>query len=422
MTYNYFGEEKKIDYQKLDNGLRVYAVNDKYRKNYHIEILVNYGSEIKEFIPVGEKDYITLPAGVAHFLEHKVFDMEEDNAFKFFAKTGTYINASTNYFCTRYYIDGKSNFAKNFDFLVSMVMNPYIKDENVEKEKKIIAEEIKMYEDEAIYQLDDAARKCFYQNLFQEKIAGSTESIEKINADLLNRTYRTFYQPSNLCVVATGNVDIKKVIDVLNNNESLKKALSNQPIIFKDKDEPKEVKSEYKLIENVNAICPKMKYLFKIDLNDFNYPRYLTRSYLNLLFSYLFGPGSSFETLVDERHLASSSDFEYSSYRNIYMLGIDAETEYADILKEETDKVLDKIKMREEDFLRMKKIWFSIYVRGMDNISSINSNIIDKILKDEDTFDRYELLEKMNYADLEKIIAKLDFSNKTFVLMIPKKD
>ena len=422
MIYKYFGEEKQIEYQKLKNGLRVYVAKDQHRKNYHMEILVNYGSEIKEFVPLGEKEYITLPAGVAHFLEHKVFDMENDNAFHFFAKTGTYINASTNYYCTRYYIDGKNNWQKNFDFLVSMVMNPYFIEESIEKEKKIIAEEIKMYEDEALYQLDDEARKCFYQNLFQEKIAGSLASIAKINTDLLNRTYHTFYQPSNLCVIATGNVDMKSVLDVLNKNDSLRKAISNQPIIFKDKEEPKEVKSEYKLIENVNLIYPKMKYLFKLDLKDFPYPAYLTRSYLNLLFSYLFGPGSAFETLVDEKRLATTSDFEYSTYRNIYLLGIDAETEFADILKEEVDKVLEKITLSKEDFIRMKKIWFSVCVRGMDNLVTVNNNIVDKILKGEDNFDKYALLEEMQYEDLVTIIKQLDFRHRSFILMIPKKD
>ena len=107
---NYFGKEQKIYYEKLNNGLEIYIVPNHNHANYHIEIVTKYGSSIKEFIPIGEKNYLKLPLGVAHFLEHKMFDMENSDAFSFYSKTGTYVNAGTNYFYTKYYIDGKLSF------------------------------------------------------------------------------------------------------------------------------------------------------------------------------------------------------------------------------------------------------------------------------------------------------------------------
>ena len=101
---NYFGKEQLIYHEKLNNGLEIFILPNHGINNYHVEIVSKYGSSVKEFIPVGETDYLKLPLGVAHFLEHKMFDMKDSDPFKFFSKTGTYVNAGTNYFYTKYYI------------------------------------------------------------------------------------------------------------------------------------------------------------------------------------------------------------------------------------------------------------------------------------------------------------------------------
>lgn len=417
--YNYFGKEQKFYYEKLKNGLDVYIIPNKSQDNYHVEVVTKYGSSIKEFIPINEDKFIKLPLGVAHFLEHKMFDMEKGDAFDFYSKTGTYINAGTNYFYTKYYIDGKKTFKKNLEYLLDMIFTPYFIDEKVESEKGIIAEEIKMYDDEPAWILDYESKRNLFYTTVNEKIAGTPESIKEINADILNRTYNTFYQPSNMFMVITGNVNVKSTLDIIKNNNSLNRRESNKKIIKKDFNEKKTVREEYKLLEE-NIVVPKLTYSYKFDLNDYPYESLDLRLYLSLLFTYLFGDTSEFSEKVLENELAINFYIDHLAFDNIYSFSIEAESEYADLFKEEVDKTLKNIKITEEDFERIKKIWISVVIRALDNKEHLAYSVIDDIIKDNFVYDQLELINRLTYPELLKMISKLDFSNKSFVLMIPK--
>ena len=418
-TYNYFGNEQKIYYDKLSNGLEIYLIPNNDHANYHIEIVTKYGSGISEFIPVGKKEYYKLPLGVAHFLEHKMFDMEKGDAFSFYSKTGTYINAGTSYFCTRYYIDGKKAIKKNLDYLIDLVFTPYFTEERVNSEKGIIAEEIKMYDDEAEWILDYNSKNCVFKTTVTDKIAGTVTSIQKINPEIIKMTYDTFYQPSNMFIVITGNFNKNDILNVIKNNKSLKEIKSNQEIIIKKTKETKEVVSEYKLLSE-DIILPKISYVYKFDLNDYGDNYLLTRMYLNLLFTHLFGDTSKFNDIVLEKSLVTDYYMDHLSFNNIYSMSVEAESEYADLLKDEVDKTMKNIMISEEDFERIKKIWISIVIRSLDNKESLASSIIDDLIKDGEVSDQLELINELNYQELLNIISKLDLSNKSFILMVPK--
>ena len=416
---NYFKDEQIVYYDKLSNGLKIYAIPNNNLDNYHIEVVCKYGSSIKEFIPIGEKEYLKLPLGVAHFLEHKMFDMEGTDPFTFYSKTGTYINAGTNYFYTKYYIDGKKNLKKNFDYLLDMIYTPYFKDENIENEKGIIAEEIKMYDDEADWIMDHESKKNVFYTTVNEKIAGTTESIKMINSDILKKTYDTFYQPSNMFVVATGNVDFKTISEIIKNNNSINNKITNKKIVYKEFNEKKDVVSEYKVIKE-NIIVPKLTYTYKFYLEDFLNNKLLSRLYLNLLFTYLFGETSKFNETVLEKELAINFYIDHLNFNNIYSFSIEAESEYADLFKDEVDKTLAKISINEDDFNRIKKIWISVVIRSLDNKENLAYSIVDDIIKDGNIYDQLELINSLKYDELLKVIDKLDLSNKSFILMIPK--
>lgn len=415
---NYFGKEQLIYHEKLKNGLNIYLLPNNNSNSYHIEIVTKYGSSIKEFIPIGEKDYLKLPLGVAHFLEHKMFDIEGGDAFKFFSKTGTYVNAGTNYFYTKYYIDGKKSINKNLDYLLNMVFTPYFTKEKIDSEKGIIAEEIKMYDDEADWIMDYESKKALFYTTVNEKIAGTTSSIEMIDEDILTKTYNTFYQPSNMFIVITGNVK-EDIIDIIKNNESLNSRKSNYPIVIKHDKEPVIVRNEYKII-NENVVVPKLSYSYKFDTKLFKLDKILSKSYLSLLFSHLFGETSKFNEKVMEENLATGFYIDHLFFDDIYTLSVEAESEYADLFKEEVDKTLNNISITKEDFERVKKIWISVLIRGLDNKENLAYSVSDDLVMDNEILDQYELINKLNYEELLGIIKKLDFSNKSFVLMVPK--
>ena len=142
------GLDQDVYLETLKNNLNIIMVPYTNKKNYFITYATRYGSNINAFIPVGSKKGITVPNGIAHFLEHKMFEQADGvDPFTFFAESGTGANASTSYTSTQYICYGTKEFAKNLDFLLKFVNEPYFTDENVLKEKGIIKEEIKMYDD-----------------------------------------------------------------------------------------------------------------------------------------------------------------------------------------------------------------------------------------------------------------------------------
>ena len=419
IKYNYFGDEASIYYEKLNNGLDVYVAPNNKKGNYYIELVVRYGSNIKEFRPLDKSDYIHLPLGVAHFLEHKIFDTEDGDVFSFYSKTGTYINAGTNYFCTKYYIDGKKDLKKNLDYLLTMIYTPYFIPSRVDSEKAIIAEEIKMYDDEANWILDYETKKCLFKTAISDKIAGTCDSIMEIDSDLLTDTYNTFYQPSNMFLVACGNVNYKDILEVIKNNQAINNRITNKKIEYKKEIETKEVSLEYKYLE-ANVIIPKLIYSYKFDLNDFSFSPLMTRLYLSLLFTHLFGEASLFNEKIINEKIALDFYMDHLSFDNIYALTLEAESEYADLFKDEVDKTIQNIKITLEEFIRIKKIWISVVIRSLDNKENLAYSITDDIIKDNRVHDQHELIEKMNYEELLQIIEEIDWNNKAFVLMMPK--
>ncbi len=418
-TINIKGLDQTLYYEKLDNGLEIYVVPNNNHDNYHIEVVTKYGSSIKEFIPINENNYLKLPLGVAHFLEHKMFDMKDYDAFEFYSKTGTYINAGTNYFYTKYYIDGKKGLKKNLAFLLDMVFTAYITEDKVNSEKGIIEEEIKMYDDEADWILDHESKKDLFYTTVNEKIAGTPESIQDINADILERTYDTFYQPSNMFIVATGKVNTKDIMDIIKNNQSLKHKKTNNEIKCKKVKEDLTVQKEYSLLEE-NIIVPKLSYSYKFDLDSMGKDRLITRLYLSLLFTHLFGETSKFNEKVLEDNLATGFYLDHIFFDNIYVFSLEAESEYADLFKDEVDNTLKNINISEEDFERVKKIWISIVIRGLDNKENLAYSVVDDLVRDNTIFDQIELINRLNYEEMQDIISKLDLTNKSFVLMVPK--
>ena len=142
--------DTNIFFEKLDNGLEVYVVPKKNINNIYATFTTKFGSRTNEFVPLGEKDFIkNYPEGIAHFLEHKAFEQKDGiDPFPFFSANGCDSNASTDRFKTSYLFAGPNHFKENMNYLLDFVQEPYFTDENVEKEKGIIEQEIKMYKDQ----------------------------------------------------------------------------------------------------------------------------------------------------------------------------------------------------------------------------------------------------------------------------------
>lgn len=419
MVYSYFGREQKVYYEKLVNGLEVFVIPNHNVDSFHIELVTKFGSDIEK-VKLEDGNYLTIPSGTAHFLEHKMFDMEDIDGLSYFAKLGIYSNAGTNYFLTRYFLDGNKNFKEGLEYLLKMIYTPFINDETVNKEMGIIEEEIKMYDDEPLWLMDTYFRDNFYQKILKKNIAGTTKTIHEINSNILNKVYDIFYQPSNMFLVVSGNVSYKTVLNILKNSKELNSRVTNKEIIYETKYEPREVINEYAKLK-LNVLTTKFRYGFKFDLNDFTYSdKNVLRYYLNLIFLVLFGEGSKFDEMIPEKKLASSFYVDHFRKDNIYTLDIDGESDYADLFKEEVDKTLENIDITMEDFERIKKIWYSIIIKGLDNIEVVANSIVSDILLNGKYQDEKKIIDSLKYNDLKNIIKEINFNNKTFILVLPK--
>ena len=415
------GLDQSLFYEKLKNGLQVYLIPFENKKNYIINYVTNFGSLKTEFIPIGKKEMITVPNGIAHFLEHKMFEQEDGiDPFTFASKTGTYSNASTNYDCTRYYFEGNKAFKENLEYLLNFVGTPYFTDENVEKEKGIIAEEIMQYEDEIGWFFDRELKKALLNSdNHRIDIGGTVDDIKKITKEELYDTYYTFYQPSNMYIVISGSFDKEEAINIIKNNKILNSAKTNFKIKTKDIKEDKHV-HEKEVHKNFNITNPKVGYGIKIPLK--NKDRLFIYPYLSIMRSVKFGGQSLFREKLNKDKIVSSFYTEVDFIDDYALLLFKAESTKPKELIKRIKKELENLDIASEELERLKKVFISSMVYASDNINETLENVVDDInIYGKYITDVVDITRNLNMKDYKKAINSLDLSNDSIVIIEPNK-
>ncbi len=418
--FNFNNLNQDVYYFTLENGFKVYLVPFANKKNFYAVLGTRYGSQDIDFSCSHD---IHSPYGLAHFLEHKMFEQEDGiDPFKVFAKTGISANASTTFDNTRYYIWGVNELLENLSFLLDFVFSPYFTDSNVSKEKGIIKEEILMYEDDTSWALDDTLRKnMFYELPVKEKIAGTVDSINKITKEDLYLAYNTFYHPSNMFLVIGGGIDPKKIEKLVKNHEKLK-TKEKKEIIRKKYLEPSEVKEEFTTLYK-NIKVPKIEFGIKINKDNLKIDDVKLSMYLGVILTSLFGSTSNFRENVISNNLATNFYEEKNRYDNFYTLTITAESDKADILIEKIKKSFFNIKISKDELERIKKVWIASEIRMIDNVEMTVDNICSDLIWYNDVYEnRIELIKELNIKELNKLIKELDFSNQSLVMILPKEE
>lgn len=402
----------------LDNGLMINVVPVDNVNNIYVTFSTKYGSIHDEFIPIDDTQFYKVPLGVAHFLEHKVFEQEDGtDPFSFFSSNGADSNANTTNEKTTYLFSGPNNFKENINYLLDYVQNPYFTDENVEKEKGIIEQELKMLNDKPYWRLYELTlNNTFHSHPVKYPVGGTLSSIKEITKEDLYKCYNTFYHSANMFVTITGNIDPTEAIDIIEENQS-KKSFSNfKDIILKEYDENDTVSKEYEEIIG-NVTIPKVSLCYKISKKDYDIND--LRIYLNLYFGLLLDSTSLLdEELRDEKLITNGLEFEsIKTDKHIaYIINFES-IKYQEVI-EKIKKTIGIRRVTEQDINRKKKTSKSNYIYASDNIyyinNKINKNIIDygKVkLDDLDVIDSYNI-NKMN-----EIIDKIDFSNISTVII-----
>ena len=197
------------------SGLEIRVMPKKGYTSAYAVFGVKYGS-IDTAVKNESGEFETIPEGTAHFLEHKLFESEDLNAFERFAGTGASANAYTSFEKTAYLFKGSENIGESLEILLDFVQNPYFTQQTVEKEQGIIGQEIRMYQDLPDWQVMFNLLKALYSDHpVRIDIAGTQDSIAKIDADLLYRLYNNFYNPANMVLCVVGGIEPQEVFDIV---------------------------------------------------------------------------------------------------------------------------------------------------------------------------------------------------------------
>lgn len=409
--------EEVVYYEKLWNGLEVFMYPSETAKNFYLTMNVKFGSVDTEFRKGNAKKYTTVPNGTAHFLEHQMFQEDDGHtAFEKFAKLGSSVNAFTTYDYTSYEVVASNHFKENLEYLLDYVQNPVFQASSVSKEKGIIKEEIKMYDNtpNAVlnfgleYNLNKLDRHKF-------TISGTVEDIKEVSAETLEKCYDTFYIPSNMFMVLTGKFSPLEALGIIKENQSTKEFPTKTKITKRVPKEPIEVDVSYEERE-MDVSVPKLKIGYKIDRARFKgFGDTLLKVYLDALLQAKFGPTSDLlEKLLDE-NLILWDLYTAREVRSDYVLiTFEVETEYKEEVIDLIRQELKSIKLTPEEMEWVKRNNISSFILHFNDIIAVAEDLEDDILSNGKITDTImDIYKDLTVTNANKIASCIDIKNES---------
>ncbi len=403
------------------SGLSVYALPKKGYSKYYGIISVKYGSNDVCFKDNPENEFVEIPDGIAHFLEHKMFEQPDgSNAFDKFSVYGANANAFTSFNNTSYLFQSTDCFYESLAHLLDYVFSPYFTDENVEKEQGIIGQEIRMYDDDSDWRVMFNMLKAMYNiHPVRRDIAGTVESISEINKDLLYYCYNIFYHPQNMVLFVTGDIELDKLDEILDENVPVKE--KDFKAILKEYTEPKAV-AQNEITDTLSVSMPVFSMGYK-DNQEFVSGKELAKR--NLVTSIIMKMFSSEGTPL---------------YKKMYEAGIINDTFYDDVTVNRdygfiqfAGEAKDPYKVREcifeevkrikkegfkkEAFERAKKFLYGKYIKSFNNIESLGNIFGGNYFLGVGLFDFLEVYPEVTLEDVKERFDKL-FNEEFFVISI----
>lgn len=414
-----------IYYEKLENGLEVFIAPKDNVNNIYATYSTKYGSNKNDFVPIGKNKMITVPLGIAHFLEHQLFTQEDDtDVMSFYSERGADVNANTNKLKTTYLFSGPDFFEENLEFLLDYVEKPYFTDESVNKEKGIIEQEIKMYQDKPYTRLyEGITYNAFHNHPIKYPVIGTIESINKVTKDDLYTCYNTFYHPSNMFIVITGNVNPDKTMELIKEHENKRNLEPAKPIKLKTYDEPDTVCKKSEEI-NLNITIPKVCVAFKLNIGKIKkVPKDEISTYLQILFSLKLGTTSEFcEQLKEEQLITSFIDTNVVETDKHALVYVTAESKNPREFIKRIRKELSNLNISEKELERKKRAYISGVIYASDKIVRTNYKIMADIAKyNRLVTNDVEIIEKYNMTEMNEVIKAINLENYTTYIVNPLK-
>ena len=412
--------KEKLYIEKLENDLTVMIIPKTGIRKKYVMWATHYGSIDNKFVIPGEEKATEVPDGIAHFLEHKMFEQENGtNSLDVLTALGVNANAYTTTNYTTYLFEATDNFYKALDELMDYVQHPYFTDENVEKEKGIIAQEINMYNDYPDWEVYMNALKCMYKNNpIIIDIAGTVESIQKIDKDILYKCYNTFYNPSNMLMCFCGDFNPEDLIKEVKNRLVEKKPQGEIKRIYQE--EPANIVEKRKE-QTMEVSMP----LFVIGIKDKLEKENIVKKHIaiEILLNMLIGKSSDlYKDLYQEELLISEPFVEYEFGEDYAHVAISGASKDPDKILEKLLEQINKMKkerIKEEDFNRIRNMLYGNAVKEFNSVSDIARMFVTDYFKGINSFDYLETYKQitMEYA---KQVLEDTFKDENTVISIIK--
>ncbi len=414
--------KEKLYVEKLENGLTVMIIPKKGVQKKYVIWGTNYGSNDSKFVVPGETEETEVPKGVAHFLEHKMFEQESGiNSLDTLTALGVEANAYTTNDHTAYLFECTENFYPALDELMDYVQHPYFTDENVEKEKGIIGQEIMMYDDYPEWRVYlNALEAMYHEHPVKLDITGTIETISHIDKEILYKCYNTFYNPSNMAMVLCGDFEPEALMEEVKSRLIDKKANGEIKRIYPE--EPSEIVRE-KIEQNMDVSQP----LFAIGIKDKvadNKEKVRKHIAIEILLNMIIGKSSKlYKELYDEGILFSlpSLDYEFAKdYAHLLITGQSPEPEKVYQKFKETVTEMKKNGIDSDEFNRIKKRIYGEYVKEYNDTADIARMFLADFFKEINSFDYIEEIVTINEQYAEQILKEV-FDDKKMIISVIKK-
>ncbi|MFD3445531.1 EF-P 5-aminopentanol modification-associated protein YfmH [Microbacteriaceae bacterium 4G12] len=419
--------KEELYYEKLPNGLEVYILPKQGFNKTYATFTTKYGSIDNEFVPLGKQESLRVPDGIAHFLEHKLFEKEDHDAFQLFSKQGASANAFTSFTRTAYLFSCTSNVEVNLQTLLDFVQSPYFTEKTVEKEKGIIGQEIQMYQDNPDWRLYFGLIDSLYQkHPVKIDIAGTIESITPITKDLLYECYQTFYHPSNMLLFIVGPIEPESIMELVRSNQA-KKDYTDQPDIQRFFEEEPEEVNEKKLVLPMTVQTPKCLVGIKA-IQQTKSGRDLLKNEITitLLMDYLFGKGSNhYEQLYNDGLIDDSFSYDYTEESSFGFAMVGGDTKQPDELANRLTSILldtNYDELSEEILNRVKKKKIGGFLRSVNSSEYIANQFTRYAFNGSSLFEALPILEEISITDLQKVAKEfVDSKRMSICQVVPKK-
>ncbi len=409
-------------YYEIDHksGLKIFVYPKAEYTSAYAVFGTKYGSIDTRFKRSDKADFIEIPAGTAHFLEHKLFESEELDAFQRYAKTGASANAYTSFDRTCYLFTCTGNFKANFEILLDFVRHPYFTEETVRKEQGIIGQEIDMYKDSPEWEcLFNMLGAMYHKHPVKIDIAGTKESIAEISAKMLFDCYDTFYNLSNMALAVAGNTTVEEVLEVA---DRLLEAGERVTVERAFEEEPDSIVEKY-VEKHLPVATPTFCFGYKEKCTE----EKSTLKYevaMSIILDVLAGQMSQlYKELLDDNLINGTFSTEYFNGYNYATPIFSGESSNPKALAKRINDRIKEFKsslVSQEDFETVRKKQYGKTVRAFADIDTIANGLVVSHFENEELFSEFEVVKTITLDYVNKALLESFDESKAVLSVISK--